>query len=56
TNGYADIKDNVDTVPTQQYMLLPLLSDNPQSSEDAVTDDAGKKTTEEPVNKGERNG
>ncbi|GJZ79210.1 putative ribonuclease H-like domain-containing protein [Tanacetum coccineum] len=27
-----------------------------QSSEDAVTDDAGKKTNEEPANKGERNG
>ncbi|GKF02940.1 hypothetical protein Tco_0029863, partial [Tanacetum coccineum] len=28
----------------------------PQSSEDAVADDAGKKTTKEPANKGERNG
>ncbi|GJW15521.1 putative reverse transcriptase domain-containing protein [Tanacetum coccineum] len=56
TNGNACIKDNVDAVPTQQYILLPLLSDSPQSSEDAVADDAGKKTTEEPANKGERNG
>ncbi|GJZ55894.1 hypothetical protein Tco_0611087 [Tanacetum coccineum] len=48
------IKDIVDAVPTQQYILLPLLSDSPHSSEDVVADDAGKKTTEEPANKGER--
>ncbi|GKE43670.1 putative ribonuclease H-like domain-containing protein, partial [Tanacetum coccineum] len=47
------IKDNVDAVPTQQYILLPLLSDSPQSSEDVVVDDAGKKTTKEPANKAE---
>ncbi|GJX49550.1 putative ribonuclease H-like domain-containing protein [Tanacetum coccineum] len=51
TNRNAGIKDNVDAVPTQQYILLPLLSDSPQSSEDAVADDAGKKTTEKPTNK-----
>ncbi|GJR89797.1 putative ribonuclease H-like domain-containing protein [Tanacetum coccineum] len=56
TNGNAGIKDNVDAVPTRQYILLPLLYDSPQSSEDAVADDAGKKTTEEPANEGERNG
>ncbi|GJU33189.1 putative ribonuclease H-like domain-containing protein [Tanacetum coccineum] len=56
TNRNAGIKDNVDAVPTQQYILLPLLSDSPQSSEDAVTDDAGKMKTEEPANEGERNG
>ncbi|GJT80814.1 putative ribonuclease H-like domain-containing protein [Tanacetum coccineum] len=56
TNGNAGIKDNVDAVPTQQYILLPLLSDSPQSLEDAVADDAGKKTNEEPANEGERNG
>ncbi|GJT48338.1 putative ribonuclease H-like domain-containing protein [Tanacetum coccineum] len=56
TNRNAGIKDNVDAIPTQQYILLPLLFDSPQSSEDAVADDAGKKTTEEPANKGERNG
>ncbi|GKF64402.1 hypothetical protein Tco_0187850, partial [Tanacetum coccineum] len=50
------IKYNVDAVPTQQYILLPLLYDSPQSSKDAVADDAGKKTNEEPANKGERNG
>ncbi|GJY26595.1 ribonuclease H-like domain-containing protein [Tanacetum coccineum] len=44
------IKDNVYAVPTQQYILLPLLYDSPQSSEDAVADDAGKKTNEEPAN------
>ncbi|GJS55905.1 putative ribonuclease H-like domain-containing protein [Tanacetum coccineum] len=56
TNRNAGIKDNVDAVPTQQYILLPFLPDSPQSSEDAVADDAGKKITEEPANEGERNG
>ncbi|GKB27945.1 putative ribonuclease H-like domain-containing protein [Tanacetum coccineum] len=51
TNKNAGIKDD-----TQQYILLPLLYDSPQSSEDAVADDAGKKTNEEPANEGERNG
>ncbi|GJS30520.1 hypothetical protein Tco_0491140 [Tanacetum coccineum] len=50
TNRNASIKDNVDEIPTQQYILLPLLYDSPQSSEDAVADDAGKKTNEEPAN------
>ncbi|GJS23376.1 putative ribonuclease H-like domain-containing protein [Tanacetum coccineum] len=55
--GYSinSIKDNVDTVPTQQYILLPFLPDSPQSLKDAVADDAGKKNTEEPANEGERN-
>ncbi|GJZ41975.1 putative ribonuclease H-like domain-containing protein [Tanacetum coccineum] len=56
TNKNACIKDNVDAVPTQQYILLPLLYDSLQSSKDAVADDAGKKTNEEPANEGERNG
>ncbi|GKE98657.1 hypothetical protein Tco_0022008, partial [Tanacetum coccineum] len=56
TNKNAGIKDNVDAVPTQQYILLPLLYDSPQSSKDAVADDAGKKTNEEPANEGEING
>ncbi|GJU17512.1 reverse transcriptase domain-containing protein [Tanacetum coccineum] len=56
TKKNAGIKDNVDAVPTQQYILLPLLYDSPQSSKDAVADDAGKKTNEEPANEGERNG
>ncbi|GKE27176.1 putative ribonuclease H-like domain-containing protein [Tanacetum coccineum] len=56
TNKNAGIKDNADVVPTQQYILLPLLYDSPQSSKDAVADDAGKKTNEEPANEGERNG
>ncbi|GJY21361.1 putative ribonuclease H-like domain-containing protein [Tanacetum coccineum] len=50
TNKNAGIKDNVDAVPTQQYILLPLLYDSPQSSKDAVADDAGKKTNDEPAN------
>ncbi|GJR11195.1 ribonuclease H-like domain-containing protein [Tanacetum coccineum] len=56
TNKNAGIKDNVDAIPAQQYILLPLLYDSPQSSKDAVADDAGKKTNEEPANEGERNG
>ncbi|GJZ53884.1 putative ribonuclease H-like domain-containing protein [Tanacetum coccineum] len=40
TNRIASIKDNVDAMPTQQYILLPLLFDSPQSSGDAVTNDA----------------
>ncbi|GJR22826.1 ribonuclease H-like domain-containing protein [Tanacetum coccineum] len=47
TNRNAGIKE---------YILLPLLYDSTQSSEDAVADDAGKKITEEPVNEGQRNG
>ncbi|GJT78887.1 putative ribonuclease H-like domain-containing protein [Tanacetum coccineum] len=50
TNKNAGIKDN-----TQQYIILPLLYDSPQSSDDAVADDAGKKTNKEPINKSERN-
>ncbi|GKE20000.1 putative ribonuclease H-like domain-containing protein [Tanacetum coccineum] len=42
TNRNAGIKDNVDAVPTQQYILLPLFSDSPRSSEDAVADDVDK--------------
>ncbi|GKB37636.1 ribonuclease H-like domain-containing protein [Tanacetum coccineum] len=56
TNKNASIKDNVDAMPTQEYILLPLLYDSPQSSEDAVANDAGNKTNEEPANEGERNG
>ncbi|GJV95933.1 putative ribonuclease H-like domain-containing protein [Tanacetum coccineum] len=48
TNKNAGIKDD-----TQQYIMLPLLYDSPQSLEDAVADDAGKKTNEEPANKAE---
>ncbi|GJW22269.1 reverse transcriptase domain-containing protein [Tanacetum coccineum] len=47
TNSNASIKE---------YILLPLQYDSPQSSEDAVADDAGKKSNEEPANDGERNG
>ncbi|GJU18608.1 putative ribonuclease H-like domain-containing protein [Tanacetum coccineum] len=52
TNKNACNKDN----GTKQYILLPLLYNSPQSSEDAVADDAGKKTNKELANKGERNG
>ncbi|GJY96527.1 putative ribonuclease H-like domain-containing protein [Tanacetum coccineum] len=56
TNKNARIKDNVDVVHTQQYILLPLLSDSLQSSKDVVSDDAGKKTNAASANKCERNG
>ncbi|GJY40021.1 ribonuclease H-like domain-containing protein [Tanacetum coccineum] len=56
TNMNACIKDNVDAVPIQQYILLPLPYDSPHSSEDAVADDDGKKANEKLANKGERNG
>ncbi|GKB27045.1 putative ribonuclease H-like domain-containing protein [Tanacetum coccineum] len=36
TKKNASIEDNVDVVPTQRYILLPLLYDSPQSSEDAL--------------------
>ncbi|GKA88224.1 putative ribonuclease H-like domain-containing protein, partial [Tanacetum coccineum] len=49
-------KTLIEVVPTQQYILLPLLYDSPQSSKDAVANDAGKMTNEEPTNEGERNG
>ncbi|GJX46534.1 putative ribonuclease H-like domain-containing protein [Tanacetum coccineum] len=55
TNKNAGIKDNVDVVPTQQYIMQPLLCDSPQSSKDAVAGDAGKKTNEEPANEGYAN-
>ncbi|GJZ87941.1 retrovirus-related pol polyprotein from transposon TNT 1-94 [Tanacetum coccineum] len=55
TNKNAGIKDNVDAVPTQQYILI-LLYDSLQSSKDVVADDAGKKTNKEPTHEGERNG
>ncbi|GJZ05423.1 putative ribonuclease H-like domain-containing protein, partial [Tanacetum coccineum] len=47
TNKNAGIKDNVDAIPTQQYIMLPLLYDSLQSSKDAVADDAGKKANED---------
>ncbi|GJS91202.1 putative ribonuclease H-like domain-containing protein [Tanacetum coccineum] len=56
TNKNAGIKDNVDAVHTQQYILLPLLYDSLQSSEDAVTDDAGKKTNEDPAKEDDKSG
>ncbi|GJT03311.1 putative ribonuclease H-like domain-containing protein [Tanacetum coccineum] len=54
TNRNASIKDNVDAIPTQQYILLInyLKQTNLQSLKDAVADDAGKKITKEPANEG----
>ncbi|GKD22896.1 hypothetical protein Tco_1224599, partial [Tanacetum coccineum] len=56
TNKNTCIKDNDDAVPTQQYIMLPLLYDSLQSSEVAVADDAGKNTNEKPANKGKEGG
>ncbi|GJW68307.1 hypothetical protein Tco_0122731 [Tanacetum coccineum] len=56
TNKNAGIKYNVDAVPTQQYILLPLLYDSPQSSKDAVANDAGKKTNEDPIKEDAKSG
>ncbi|GJY54468.1 putative reverse transcriptase domain-containing protein, partial [Tanacetum coccineum] len=42
TNKNACIKDNVDAVPTQQYIMLPLLYDSPHELRIAVDDDADK--------------
>ncbi|GJX37844.1 putative ribonuclease H-like domain-containing protein [Tanacetum coccineum] len=56
TNKNVGIKYNVDAAPTQQYILLLLLYDSPQSSKDAVANDTSKKTNKEPSNKGKRNG
>ncbi|GKB94691.1 putative ribonuclease H-like domain-containing protein, partial [Tanacetum coccineum] len=47
TNRNAGIKDNVDAIPTQQYILQPLLFDSPQSSENAFADDAGGASNKE---------
>ncbi|GJT60404.1 putative ribonuclease H-like domain-containing protein [Tanacetum coccineum] len=55
-NKNVGIKDNVDAVPTQQYILLQLLYDSPQSLKDAVANDAGKNTNEELAHEGEING
>ncbi|GJZ78821.1 putative ribonuclease H-like domain-containing protein, partial [Tanacetum coccineum] len=54
TNRNAGIKDNVDAVPTQKYILLLIFPNSLQSLEDAVVDGAGKKITKEPANKAER--
>ncbi|GKB19139.1 putative ribonuclease H-like domain-containing protein [Tanacetum coccineum] len=56
TNKNAGIKDNVDAVPTQQYILLPLLYDSPQSSEDAVTDDGKKNGVLDPAKEDDKSG
>ncbi|GJT30015.1 hypothetical protein Tco_0910290 [Tanacetum coccineum] len=56
TNKNEGIKDDVHAVPTQQYILLPLLYDSPHSSEDAVADDAGKKTNKDPAKEDDKSG
>ncbi|GJW36238.1 putative ribonuclease H-like domain-containing protein [Tanacetum coccineum] len=63
TNSDAGIETNVNAGQTRhekasnhEYILLPLLFDSPQSSMDAVVNNAGKKTTKELANKGESNG
>ncbi|GKA62206.1 putative ribonuclease H-like domain-containing protein [Tanacetum coccineum] len=56
SNVNAGIKDNGDAVPSQQYILLPLLFNSPHSSKDVVADVAGNKSTEEPANESDGNG
>ncbi|GJZ12427.1 putative ribonuclease H-like domain-containing protein, partial [Tanacetum coccineum] len=63
TNSDAGMETNVNTgqigqekASHHEYILLPLLFDSPQSLMDAVVNNAGKKTTKEPTNEGERKG
>ncbi|GJY59957.1 hypothetical protein Tco_0459849 [Tanacetum coccineum] len=67
TNGNAGTKESIDasqagkkTVPSHEYILLPLwtpdspISSSHKSSDDGVAHDAGKKSTEDPTKKGDK--
>ncbi|GJS87082.1 ribonuclease H-like domain-containing protein [Tanacetum coccineum] len=67
TNGNAGTKESIDagqagkkTVPSHEYILLPLwtpdspISSSPKRSDDEVADDAGKKSTKDPANEGDK--
>ncbi|GJW53240.1 putative ribonuclease H-like domain-containing protein, partial [Tanacetum coccineum] len=67
TNGNACTKESIDagqarkkTIPSHKYILLPLwtpnspISSSPKRSDDEVADDAGKKSTKDPVNEGDK--
>ncbi|GKF56347.1 hypothetical protein Tco_0166687, partial [Tanacetum coccineum] len=67
TNGNAGTKESIDAgqagkkiVPSHEYILLPLwtpdlpISLSHKSSDDGVADDAGKKSTEDPTNEGDK--
>ncbi|GJY97106.1 putative ribonuclease H-like domain-containing protein [Tanacetum coccineum] len=67
TNGNACTKESIDagqarkkTVPSHEYILLPLwtpdspISSSPKRSDDEVADDAGKKSTKNPANEGDK--
>ncbi|GJR93488.1 uncharacterized mitochondrial protein-like protein [Tanacetum coccineum] len=67
TNGNAGTKESIDAgqagkkiVPSHEYILLPLwtpnapISSSPKRSDDEVVDDAGKKSTKDPANEGDK--
>ncbi|GKA98316.1 hypothetical protein Tco_0826253, partial [Tanacetum coccineum] len=67
TNGNAGTKESIDadqdgkkTIPSHEYILLPLwtpdspISSSPKRSDDEVADDAGKKSTKDPANEGDK--
>ncbi|GJT04548.1 putative ribonuclease H-like domain-containing protein [Tanacetum coccineum] len=67
TNGNTGTKESIDagqagkkTVPSHKYILLPLwtpdspISLSPKRSDDEVADDAGKKTTNDLINEGNK--
>ncbi|GJR74057.1 putative ribonuclease H-like domain-containing protein [Tanacetum coccineum] len=67
TNGNAGTKESIDAgqarkkiVPSHEYILLPLwtpdspISSSPKRSDDEVADDAGKKSTKDPANEGDK--
>ncbi|GKC18410.1 putative ribonuclease H-like domain-containing protein [Tanacetum coccineum] len=67
TNGNAGTKESIDagqvgkkTAPSHEYILLTLwtpdspISSSPRRSDDEVVDDAGKKSTKDPANEGDK--
>ncbi|GJU69926.1 putative ribonuclease H-like domain-containing protein [Tanacetum coccineum] len=67
TNGNAGTKESIDagqagkkTVPSHEYILLPLwtpdspIYSSPKRSDDEVADDAGKKSTKDRANEGDK--
>ncbi|GJV34488.1 ribonuclease H-like domain-containing protein [Tanacetum coccineum] len=67
TNGNAGTKESIDagqarkkTIPSHEYILLPLwtpdsrISSSPKRTDNEVVDDAGKKSTKDPANEGDK--
>ncbi|GJW86988.1 putative ribonuclease H-like domain-containing protein [Tanacetum coccineum] len=67
TNGNVGTKESIDagqvgkkTIPSHEYILLTLwtpdspISSSPRRSDDEVADDAGKKSTKDPANEGDK--